>query len=206
MNLLRITAVLLLGIYMACNPSSSHATQTQADTRASQREPQTDKDKPVLFPASDPDLSQKELKQAIDDLTEQVKTLTAEVKKLRRANERDSAALELLLSEERLSRLEERLTEAQERKAQLESREQELQYRMRNIQQELLLRGGLRREDSEAAIRNDLQRAMEDVRKQQSVLQNRISDLQSQYDRLRRRVDELVKKQPAAEEKPNQPN
>ncbi|HEU4386970.1 MAG TPA: hypothetical protein VFV34_04170, partial [Blastocatellia bacterium] len=152
------------------------------------------------------DSSQKELKQAIDGLTEQVKTLSAEVKKLRLVNERDSATMELLLSEERLSRLEERIADSQERKTQLEAREQELLYRMKNIQQELLFRGGLRREEAEAAARADLQRALDENRKQQGVLQNRTTDLQSQYERLRRRVEDLQRNQKAIEEKPTEPN
>ena len=201
MILPRTSFVILGAIFLVGSPLVSRANLSQTGRREPQRESQTGRDASVL-PQQDADSSQKDLKVALDGLTEQVKALTAEVKKLRRANERDSSTMELLLSEERLSRLEERLTDAQERKTQLEAREQELLYRMRNISQELLYRGGIRREEAEAAARADLQRALDDVRKQQGVIQNRITDLQSQYDRVRRRVEELERNLKVVEEKP----
>ncbi|HVG20049.1 MAG TPA: hypothetical protein VNI02_13445, partial [Blastocatellia bacterium] len=105
---------------------------------------------------------------AITKLSTQVDSLADEVKLLRRATERNSQTMELLLYEERLAKVEEKLDAAIERKAELDAREQDIQRRMRNIQQEVMLRGGLRRDEVEAALRGEYQRALEDVKNQQS--------------------------------------
>src|SRR5262245_3455308 len=89
------------------------------DSQVEKERPQVEKERPLIDPTTVPDSSQTELKQAIVDLMEQIKALNLEVGKLRRAHERDSASLELVLSEDGVSRLEQRLAELQERKQQL---------------------------------------------------------------------------------------
>jgi predicted RNase H-like nuclease (RuvC/YqgF family) len=97
--------------------------------------------------------SDEAMRRALAKLSTQIDSLAEEVKLLRRATERNSQTMELLLYEERLAKLEEKLDAAIERKAELDAREQDIQRRMRNIQQEVMLRGGLRRDEVESALR-----------------------------------------------------
>jgi chromosome segregation ATPase len=144
------------------------------------------------------------MRRAITKLSTQIDSLTDEVKLLRKATERNSQTMELLLYEERLAKVEEKLDAAIDRKAELDAREQDIQRRMRNIQQEVMLRGGLRREDIETALRAEYQRALEDVKNQQALYQQRIPELQAQVSRLRARVEALRKKIERAEDKTEQ--
>jgi len=134
------------------------------------------------------------MRRAVTDLSTQIGLLADELRLMRRESERNSAMLELLLNEDRLSKLEDKLQQANDAKAQLDAREQDIQRRMRNIQGELVLRGGLRRDEAEAAIRADLQRSLDDVHAQQAVYQQRIAELNDQAARMRARVDALRKK------------
>jgi SPOR domain len=134
------------------------------------------------------------MRRVVTDLSTQVGLLAEELRAMRRETERNSAMLELLLNEDRLSKLEDKLQQANDGKAQLDAREQEIQRRMRNIQGELVLRGGLRRDEAEAAIRADLQRSLDDVHAQQAVYQQRVAELNDQVTRLRARVETLRKK------------
>jgi len=134
------------------------------------------------------------MRRAITSLSTQIGLLTDEMRKLRRETERNSGMMELLLNEDRLAKVEDKIQEASSNKAQLDAREQDIQRRMRNIQGELLARGGLRRDEAEAAIRNELQRALEDVRSQQTAQQQSLAELVSQSTRLRARVDAVRKK------------
>ncbi len=135
------------------------------------------------------------LRRTITGLSEQIDKLTVEVKKMRQDSERTSTVMELLLLEERLTRIEDKLDSAMNAKANLDAQETDIQRRQRNISQELMLRGGaLRREEAEAAIKLELQRALDNLRMQQSTLQTRIADLQTQADRLRFRSETLRKK------------
>lgn len=145
--------------------------------------------------------SDEAMRRAITLLSTQINSLTEEMKLLRRSTERNSQTIELLLYEERLAKLEEKLDAAIERKAELDAREQDIQRRMRNIQQEVMLRGGLRRDEVEAALRAEYQRALEELRNQQALYQQRIPELQTQVTRLRVRVETLRKKIERAEEK-----
>jgi hypothetical protein len=135
------------------------------------------------------------LRRTITNLSEQIDKLTAEVKKMRQDSERTSTVMELLLLEERLTRMEDKLDSSMAAKANLDAQETDIQRRQRNISQELMLRGGaLRREDAEAAIKQELQRTLENIRGQQTAMQTRITDLQTQADRLRFRVEVLRRK------------
>ena len=134
------------------------------------------------------------MRQALRNLSTQIGLLTEEMQRLRRQTERNSGTMELLLNEDRLAKAEDKIQEATNYKAQLDAREQDIQRRMRNIQGELLLRGGLRRDESEAAIRTELQRALEDVRSQQAAQQARLAELVDQAARLRTRVETLRKR------------
>jgi len=142
-------------------------------------------------PVQDPDDL---MRRAVTNLSTQIGLLTDEMRKLRRETERNSGMMELLLNEDRLSKVEDKIQDANNAKAQLDAREQDIQRRMRNIQGELLLRGGLRREEAEAVIRSELQRGLEDVRGQQVIYQQRIAELNEQATRLRARVESLRKK------------
>ena len=53
------------------------------------------------------------------------------------------------------------------------------------------MRGFLRRDEGEAALRTEYQRALDDTHNQQQQLQQRISELQAQVTGLRARVDTL---------------
>lgn len=134
------------------------------------------------------------MRRTLTNLSTQIGALADELKMLRRETERNSAMLELLINEERLAKLEDKIQDAMDHKAQLDAREQEIGRRSRNIQGELVLRGGLRRDEAEAAIRADLQRALEDVRTQQAAYQQRVAELNDQATRLRARVETLRKK------------
>ena len=141
------------------------------------------------------------LRRAVTNLSAQINLLTDEVGKLRQENVRSSTMLELLISEERLTKLEDKLQDANDHKAQLDARDLEIQARMRNIQREVALRGGLRRDEAETAIRAELQRALEDNRAQQSVAQQRIAELSEHATKLRARTDSLRKKVEEPDEK-----
>ncbi len=148
-------------------------------------------DKPMTTPIQEPeDL----MRRAITNLSTQIGLLADEMRRLRRETERNSGMMELLLDEDRLAKVEDKIQDANNNKAQLDARELDVQRRMKNIQGELLLRGGLRREDAEAAIRSELQRALDDVRTQQIAYQQRIAELNEQAVRLRARVETLRKK------------
>ena len=149
-------------------------------------------EKPVApAPAPEPE---ELMRRAITDLSIQIGLLTDEMKKLRRDTDRNAGILELLLNEERLTKLEDKLQEATNNKGQLDAREQDINRRMKNIQAELAMRGILRRDEAEAAVRADLQRGLEDVHNQQSIWQQRIAELNEQAVRIRARVETLRKK------------
>ncbi len=134
------------------------------------------------------------MRRAIANLSAQIGLLTDEMRMLRQDTQRNSAMMELLLNEDRLVKVEDKIQEAANSKAQLDAREQDIARRSRNIQGELLLRGGLRRDEAEAAIRADLQRALDDVHSQQAVYQQRSAELNEQATRLRARAGMLRKK------------
>jgi chromosome segregation ATPase len=135
-----------------------------------------------------------EMRQTLDHLADEIKSLGIELQRLRKVTDRNAQTMELLLSEERLSRVEDKIQDAIERRSQLDAREQDLQRRMRNIPNELLTRGGVRREEAEAAIKGEIQRALDEVHNQQSSYQHRLVELNAQAERLRARVETLRKK------------
>jgi hypothetical protein len=175
-------------------------TQAQSLNRQEQKsKPPTQIQKPISSEKPEPEVVQESseelLRRTITNLSEQIDNLTAEMKKMRQDSERTSTVMELLLLEERLTKIEDKLDSSMAAKANLDAQETDIQRRQRNISQELMMRGGgLRREDAEAAIRQELQRALEHIRAQQTVMQTRITDLQTQADRLRFRVEVLRRK------------
>lgn len=170
----------------AQEPSNRAPTVKAQAARAAQKDP-TDKQE---MPAS----AGEEMRRAITQLTAEMIALGSEVQRLRKVTERNSATIELLLSEERLSRIEDKIRDATDRKAQLDAREQDIQRRMKNIPGELIGRGALRRDEGEAAVKAELQRALDDVHSQQTSNQQRITDLNADAERLRARVEMLRKK------------
>lgn len=141
------------------------------------------------------------MQRAITSLSTQIGLLNDEVRKLRVETQRNSQMMELLLNEDRLTKLEEKIQEAADHKAQLDAREQDLGRRSRNIQGELVLRGSLRRDEAEAAIRADIQRALDDIHSQQAAYQQRAAELIEQSTRVRTRVEALRKKFDLSDEK-----
>jgi hypothetical protein len=158
---------------------------------------------PVENPVESPQPSEPDraMQRAITSLSTEIGLLNDEVRKLRLETQRNSQMMELLLNEDRLAKLEEKIQEAADHKAQLDAREQELGRRSRNIQGELVLRGGLRRDEAEAAIRADIQRALDDIHNQQAAYQQRAAELIEQSTRVRARVEALRKKFDLSDEK-----
>lgn len=188
------------------------SAQAQALIKQEQKSsPQRQAQKPVSGEKPEPEVvqesSDEQLRRTLANLSEQIDKLTAEVKRMRQDSERTSTIMELLLLEERLLKTEEKLDSSMAAKANLDAQETDIQRRQRNISQELMLRGGaLRREDAEAAIKQELQRALENIRGQQTAMQTRITDLQAQADRLRFRVEVLRRKVERLELKNESPN
>ena len=135
-----------------------------------------------------------QMTRALTSLSTQISVLTDELKKLRKETERNAGMMELLLNEDRLARVEDKIQATQDYKAQLDIREQDFLRRQKNIQTEVVMRGGLRRDEAEAAIKAELQRGLEDTRNQQLTYQQRIAELNEQATKLRARNDKLRKK------------
>ena len=149
-------------------------------------EPLPKTEAPVEAPSSE-----EQMRHVLSNLSAQIDSLNAEIKLLRRATERNSLAIELLLSEERLAKVEDKLDQATQRKIELDAREADILRRQKNIQQEVTMRGFLRRDEGETILRTEYQRALDDTHNQQQQLQQRIGDLQAQVTQLRARVDTL---------------
>lgn len=198
-SLKRLTFGILTALSLTLSLSPPCRGQTAQQPRSKNPAPVDNQERSQPTRASNE--SEDLIRLAIGDLANQISLLTDEVKRLRRDNARNSAMMELLLSEERLGRTEDKIQDAVERKAQLDGREQDLQRRMKNIQQELIFRGAIRREEAETALRAELQRAVEDVHKEQATYQQRISELQAQADRLKARIAALRKRLEGADEK-----
>jgi len=174
------------------NPSFAQEPGNRAPTAKAQAARAAQKDPPDKQEMSAS--AGEEMRRAITQLTAEMIALGSEVQRLRKVTERNSATIELLLSEERLSRIEDKIRDATDRKAQLDAREQDIQRRMKNIPGELIGRGALRRDEGEAAVKAELQRALDDVHSQQTSNQQRITDLNADAERLRARVEMLRKK------------
>jgi chromosome segregation ATPase len=189
----------LVSVLALANPNFAQEPGNRAPAakpqaaRAAQKDPADKQETPAS--------AGEEMRQAITQLTAEMISLGSEVQRLRKVTERNAATMELLLNEERLSKMEDRIRDATDRKAQLDAREQDLQRRMRNIPGELIGRGALRREDAEAAVKAELQRALDDVHSQQTSYQQRITDLNADAERLRARVETLRKKVDQVESK-----
>ncbi len=190
--LIAITAAILFSIpSVTGEPRRQEPPPRPRQTRPSPKPAPEPVEKPVsTTPVLEPE---DEMRRAITNLSTQIGLLTDEMRKLRRETDHNSGIMELLLSEDRLAKLEDKIQETTNNKAQLDAREQDIQRRAQNIQGELL-RGGLRRDDAEATIRLELQRALEDTRTQQVAIRQRLAELNEQAARLRARVDALRKK------------
>lgn len=193
----RIRLCVLIAIIAV--PASSTLIAAQGTSR--QERPRKTQMKPAAEPIdkvddklSQPSETDQAMQRAITSLATQIGLLNDEVRKLRLETERNSQMMELLLNEDRLAKLEEKIQEAADHKAQLDAREQEIARRSRNIQGEMVMRGGLRRDEAEAAIRSDLQRALDDVHSQQASYQQRAAELVEQATRVRARVETLRKR------------
>jgi hypothetical protein len=191
--------LLVTGLVTIGFPPEAFSRQPiQQETPARPRQARPSEKPPAAEPVEKADPksqdSDEAMRQALTNLSTQIGLLTDELRMMRRETERNSGTMELLLNEDRLTKLEDKIQDAVDHKAQLDGREQEIGRRLRNISGEVVLRGGLRRDETEAAIRNELQRALEDVRSQQSIYQQRIAELNEQASRLRARVETLRKK------------
>jgi len=191
--LLAITAAIASSApSVTAEPSKQEPPARPRQTRPPQKPAPEPVEKPVLTtPIIEPE---DQMRRAITNLSAQIGLLTDEMRKLRRETERNSGVMEMLLNEDRLAKVEDKIQDAANNKAQLDAREQDIQRRLRNIQGELLLRGGLRRDEAEAAIRSEFQRALDDIRTHQIANQQRVAELNEQAARLRARVETLRKK------------
>jgi hypothetical protein len=192
--------ILLFALALSVNARAQEKTQQESKTRparptqkATAEEKAAEKITPEVVAQES---SEEALRRALTNLSEQLDKLTLEVKRMRQESERNSTTLELALLEERLTRIEDKPDTAVTTKAGLDAQEIDVQRRLRNIQQEVTLRGGLalRRDEAEAALRQEFQRLLDSIHSQQSALQTRIGDLQGQADRLRFRIETLRKK------------
>lgn len=190
---------LLLAMALAAVATAQESPRPARQTQKAESEPQEKSDIERV-----PLTSEEMMRRAMSGLSTQMDSLTKEMKLLRKATERNSMLIELLLYEERLAKVEDKLDAAIMLKTELDAREAEIQRRMKNIQQEVMMRGGLRRDEVEAALRSELQRALEDTRTRLSLQQERLSELQAQAARLRARVEALRKKLDRDEQKSEQ--
>jgi chromosome segregation ATPase len=192
----RFAILFLLVSFFSLNAGAQEMTKQEAKSKSAQQNPRGAKEEKVLPEVVVPESSDDILRRALTNLSEQIDKLASEVKRLRQESERNSTLLELALLEERLTRIEDKIDSVVTTKANLEAQETDIQRRQRNIQQELTFRGGLalRRDEAEAALKQEFQRALDSIHAQQSVLQTRLNDLQTQADRLRFRIETLRKK------------
>ena len=204
-RILRVLSALIATVTLSISTNAQEPVKQDAPVKPRQTRPAQ---KPSASdaleknePASQTHESDEAMRRSLTDLSTQINLLAEELRIFRRETERTSRLMELLLSEDRLSKLEDKIQETADRKAQLDAREQEINRRMRNIPNELMLRGGLRRDEAEAAIRNELQRSLEDVHSQQAISQQRLGDLNEQAARFRARVETLRKKLEILEDK-----
>jgi len=191
--LIAVTAAILFSVpNVTGKPAQQEPPVRPRQTRPAQKPvPEPVENTQLTTPIQDAD---EMMRRAIANLSTQIGLLADEMQKLRRETDRNSGIMELLLNEDRLAKLEDKIQDAANNKAQLDAREQDIQRRTRNIQGELLLRGGLRRDEAETAVRSELQRALEDIRAQQLASQQRFAELNEQAARLRARIDALRKK------------
>ncbi len=196
-NLLSLLIAITAAIIFSASSVTGEPTKQEPPAKPRQtKPPQKTAPEPIDKPVMTTPIQEPEdlMRRAITNLSTQIGLLADEMRRLRRETERNSGMMELLLDEDRLAKVEDKIQDANNNKAQLDAREQDVQRRMKNIQGELLLRGGLRREEAESAIRSELQRALDDVRSQQIAYQQRIAELNEQAVRLRARVETLRKK------------
>jgi predicted nucleic acid-binding Zn-ribbon protein len=190
----RTISAILLSLIITITLAGLSAAQEPTPPKP--RSPRTAQ-KPELEPSPKPEApveavaSGEQMRQTISNLSTQIDALNAEIKLLRRSTERNSMAMESLLSEERLAKLEDKLDQATQRKIELDAREADLQRRQKNIQQEVTARGFLRRDEGETILRTEFQRALDDTHNQQQQAQQRIADLQAQVTQSRARVETL---------------
>lgn len=197
---IKLISTLPLVLLLILAISTTAAQNRPQETRPPQE--RSGADKPVESPDQEASESQEALRRAIEALTHQIGSLSLEIQKLRLDGERTSQMTQLLLFEERLMRTERALEQVQQERVELESRDQQLQIRLRNVPQEAAIRGG-RREDVEAALRADIQRALDVTRDHIGETQARIYELQSQAEVLKSRIEKLRKILEPDEEKDN---
>jgi len=203
-RIVAIIALLTVLAFPAALRAQDPSPQRPIPKPQTRRAPQ----KPAAEGAENTDLAatiqtpEEQMRRAVADLAGQINILTTEMRKLRQETRRNADSLQLLLYEERLARVEDKIGAAVDAKAQLDAREQDIQRRSRNIQGELILRGGLRRDEAEAALRAEFQRALDDIHSQQATQQQRQNDLQSEASRLRSRIEALRKRLEPNEEQP----
>ena len=139
--------------------------------------------------------------QQIDDLKDSVRVLEAEIRALHRevsnsrAAEVSAADMQRLdLLEQREERLENRLDTARQRLRDAEAREMEVQRGLDNVDTERILYGGLNREDSERAVRNNLERAMARVRTEITDAQIEVNRIEQELATTRAAADAMRRK------------
>jgi len=193
-----IATILITSPINAQEPARQDLQATPRQTKPLRTVPEPDNKQVQTTPILDPN---DQMNRALTNLSAQIGVLTDELRKLRKETERNAGMMELLLNEDRLSKVEDKIQASSDFKAQLDAREQDYLRRQKNIPTEVVLRGGLRKDEAEASIKAEIQRGLEDVRNQQIIYQQRIVELNEQATKLRGRIEKLRKKMEGPDEK-----
>jgi hypothetical protein len=127
-----------------------------------------------------------ELRRAVEALSAQIELLR---KDLARRDVSDAATvdrIQLLILDERAARLEGEIADVQRRVQAAQAREADAKRRMENIDTELILYGGLNRDDSERAIRASLTRQVQEAQREQRALLQEQAGLEQDLAEARR--------------------
>ena len=195
---LLIATILITSPINAQEPARQDPQANPRQTKPLRTVPEQDSKQVQTTPILEPN---DQMNRALTNLSAQIGVLTDELRKLRKETERNAGMMELLLNEDRLSKVEDKIQAASDFKAQLDAREQDYLRRQKNIPTEVVLRGGLRRDEAEASIKAEIQRGLEDIRNQQIIYQQRIVELNEQATKLRARIERLRKKMEGIDEK-----
>ena len=119
-----------------------------------------------------------ELRKTVETLTEQVKLLRSDLAAREEADAETLDSMRLLLVEERIARLKSELEDARARRRNGQARVDEFTERLRNIGPDMIMAGGIDREESERAVRAALGRALADAQNEVQQAEADISSLE----------------------------
>jgi hypothetical protein len=111
-----------------------------------------------------------ELRKAVEALTAQIDRLRADIARREAADAATVDRLQVLLLDERAARLKREIADMRRLVQVAQNREDDLERRLENIDTELIVYGGLNRQDSERAIRASLTRQIQEEQREQQAL------------------------------------